>query len=184
MHVITGGLLGPASRLPTRGLRVVPPPASLFEALHDAFVDDEGLVAAFGHDEANGPHKFWLDEVAGGDGGADGPGASVPPPYVVCSVLGATGAGLTFSGGYTRTVTVLLKTFAATAAEANRLGGIVNDALLAPSEGRPRHAWVGGNEVTTLPLDDRTTKIPGRGGPGGQLYGRYSRFGVIVSGQY
>lgn len=155
---------------------------SLSEALAGRFAGTPSLVAAFGHVEAGGPHKFWLDAV---DSGSDGAGVAVPPPYVVCSVLGSGGdRDLTFDRGYGEDVAVLLKTFATDPAEAARLGGLVNDALLSPSKARPPLAWDGGREVGTRRGDDRTQAIPGRGVAGSQLYGRYTRWTVSVAGRY
>lgn len=178
---VLGDPLGPLADEPADNDSTAPLADSLADALYLRFAADAGLVSAFGHDD-DGPVKFWIDEVASGDG--DTAGVIVPPPYVVASVLGSGPAGVTFGRGYTRNVAVLLKTFATTRAEADRLGGLVSAALLDPSLGREPLLWVGGAESASQPLDDRTTTIPGRGGPGGKLYGRYSRFAVLVSGQF
>lgn len=160
------------------------PGNSLFEAMRLRFVADAGLVAEFGHDEAGGPHKFWMDSVGAGDD-EEGAGVPVGPPYVVASVLGSSGpVGMTFARGFTRPTVVLLKTFAASQAEADRLGGLVNAALLNPSRDRPPLDWDGGRETASAEADDRSMEIPGRGVSGQQLYGRYTRFVVDVAGRY
>lgn len=159
-----------------------PVPASLFESLYDRFLATPELVEAFGHDEDDGPHKFWLDAV---DSGAEGgPGVPVPPPYIVYSDLGSGPGSITFGRAHVRSMTVLLKTFAMGQAEAHRLGELVNAALLYPSRSRTPHRWDGGREIAATVIGDRTTMIPGRGVAGRQLYGRYSRFAVLVAGQY
>ena len=139
--------------------------ASLIDAMHDRFAADAGLVAEFGHVE-DGPAKFWAGAVEGGDEGV----AVISPPYLVVSDLGSGAAGLSFARGFSRPVTVLLKTFAASRSEADRLGGLVNAALLNPSRSRPRLAWDGGS--TTVDEVLVFSSELGRDGPVYTVIGR------------